>query len=183
MNERFGGFGALRALADAAAQAGVPPQIIQGAMQNAPEPNFIDPRSMAMDMQWYIGSVATLAPLATLQTTINIDAGTDFYWFATTSWADIGVAAQTESSIVIPLVNVVVTDTGSARQLMNAPVPLPLISGPGERPYRLPRPRLFKANSNISLSFTSYVTTGTTYSNVYMVFHGFRTQPNAGLPF
>lgn len=141
--------------------------------------NFLDPRIDGIDLTYYQTLVSNLAPAANAPSQINIDAGTDFYWVATTYQADVGEAAQTESSIVIPLVTVIITDTGSQRQLMNAAVPLPCIAGPGERPYRNILPRLFRANSIITFNWTSYVTSGTTYGNIYLILHGFRLPPNS----
>lgn len=141
--------------------------------------NFLDPRIDGIDLTYYQTVVSALAPAANAPSQINIDAGTDFYWVATTYQADIAVGAQTESSIVIPLVTVIITDTGSQRQLMNAAVPLPCIAGPGERPYRNILPRLFRANSIITFNWTSYVAGGTTYGNIYLILHGFRLPPNS----
>jgi len=86
-------------------------------------------------------------------------------------------AATDEGTIIIPLVTVVITDTGSQRQLMNAVVPLPCIAGPGERPYRLILPRLFRANSIITFNWNNY-SASTTYTNLYLIMHGFRLPPN-----
>ena len=143
--------------------------------------NFLDPRIDAIDLTYYQTVVSALAPSTSAPTQINIDAGTDFCWVATTFQADIGEAAQLESTVVIPLVTVIITDTGSQRQLMNAAVPISCIAGPGERPYRLILPRLFRANSIITFNWTSYVTSGTTYGNIYLIMHGFRLPP--GSPF
>ncbi len=156
--------------------AGPPP--MQNVLPRGIGKNFLDPRLDAIDLTYYQTVVSALAPAASLPSQINIDAGTDFYWVATTFQADIGVAAQTESSVVIPLVTVIITDTGSQRQLMNAAVPISCIAGPGERPYRLILPRLFRANSIITFNWTSYVAGGTTYGNIYLILHGFRLPPN-----
>jgi hypothetical protein len=141
--------------------------------------NFLDPRIDGIDLTFYQTLVTALAPATSAPSQINIDAGTDFYWVATTYQADIAGAAQEESTIVQPLVTVVITDTGSQRQLMNAAVPITAIAGPGERPYRLILPRLFRANSIIQFNWTSYVAVGTTYANLYMILHGFRLPPNS----
>ena len=138
--------------------------------------NFLDPRLDAIDLTYYQTLVSALAPAASLPSQINIDAGTDFYWVATTYQADIAAAAQEESTIVIPLVTVIITDTGSQRQLMNAAVPITTIGGPGERPYRLILPRLFRANSIITFNWTNY-SAASTY-NIYCILHGFRLPPN-----
>jgi hypothetical protein len=139
--------------------------------------NFLDPRIDGIDLTFYETTVASLAPAATTPSQINIDAGTDFYWVATTYQTDLAGVATTESGIIIPLVTVVITDTGAQRQLMNAPLPMPCIAGPGERPYRLILPRLFRANSIVQFNWTSYAA-AVTYTNLYLVMHGFRLPPN-----
>jgi hypothetical protein len=139
--------------------------------------NFLDPRLDAIDLTYYQTVVLALASGTSAPSQINIDAGTDFYWVATTYQTDLAGAAQLESTIVIPLVTVVITDTGSQRQLMNAAVPLPCIAGPGERPYRLILPRLFRANSIITFNWTNY-SAATEYDNLYLILHGFRLPPN-----
>lgn len=139
--------------------------------------NFLDPRIDAIDITFYQTLVSALAPAASIPTQINIDAGTDFYWFATSYQADVAAAAQTEANWIIPLVTTVITDTGSQRQLMNAPVPISTIAGGGERPYRLILPRLFRANSIITFNWTNY-SNNQTY-NLYLTMHGFRLPPNS----
>lgn len=149
--------------------------------------NIFDPRSDGSDYYWYVANptqagVSPLVPGATGNTSIQIDAGTDFYWIATTIQADLQGGALTESTDIIPLVTLLINDTGTSRNLMNAPVPIGSLSGDGKRPYRLVRPRLFRANSIINLTFTSYVAAGTTYTNLYLTLHGYRrlvTPPNA----
>lgn len=138
-------------------------------------PNIFDPRTDGSDYYWYVTNIAAaLAPAAVTNTSIQIDAGTDFYWIASTYQADLAGAALTESGNIIPLVTVLITDTGSSRNLMNSAVPLPQLAGDGKRPYRLIRPRLFRANSVINFTWTSYVAAGTTYSNLYFTMHGYR---------
>ena len=137
--------------------------------------NFLDPRLDAIDLTFYETTFAALAAGASTPSQINIDAGTDFYWVASTYMVDTGSNPE-ESTFEIPQLNVVITDTGSQRQLMNAPLPLPCIAGPGERPYRLILPRLFRANSIIQFNWTNYGATA--YDNLYFVMHGFRLPPN-----
>lgn len=149
---------------------------------NMSAPNIFDPRTDGSDYYWYVANVPNLAPGATGNQAIQIDAGTDFYWIATTIQADIGAGALEESTDIIPLVTILINDTGTSRNLMNAPVPLGSICGDGKRPYRLVRPRLFRANSIINLTMVSYVAAGTTYGNLYLTLHGYRrlvTPPNS----
>jgi hypothetical protein len=149
---------------------------------NMMAPNIFDPRTDGSDYYWYVTNPNAIAPAATANASIQIDAGTDFYWIATTIQADLQGGALTESTNIIPLVTVLINDTGTSRNLMNAPVPVPNIVGDGKRPYRLVRPRLFRANSIIGFTFTGYQAAGTTYTNLFFVLHGYRrlvTPPNA----
>ena len=137
-------------------------------------PNIFDPRTDGSDYYWYVTNFgASLAAAAVTQTSIQIDAGTDFYWIGSTYQIDIAGASLTESSNIIPLLTVLINDTGTARNLMNAALPLPAIAGDGKRPYRLVRPRLVRANSVISFTWTNY-SSGTTYTDVYFTMHGYR---------
>ena len=141
---------------------------------------YLDPKVDAIDFTFYqtnVQGLVSTSPNGTSQ--IQIDAGTDFYWVASSYQADVGGAAQTESGVVIPLVTVVINDTASQRQLMNNPVPLSAIAGPGERPYRLLLPRLFRAQAVIQFTWASYVAAGTTYANIYFIMHGFRLPAGA----
>lgn len=164
-------------------QTAMAPGPASAPRNNMMPPSIFDPRTDGSDYYWYgTNVVGGLAPAATGNSSIQIDAGTDFYWIGTTIQADITGAALEESTDIIPLVTVLINDTGTSRNLMNAPIPLGSICGDGKRPYRLVRPRLFRANSIINFTFTSYVAAGTTYSNLYLTFHGYRrlvTPPNS----
>lgn len=108
-------------------------------------------------------------------TQIPIDAGSDFYLTAITSLATDAAAttAPTEATNILPLVTILITDSGSNRQLMQNPVPIPLITGDGEWPHRLIHPRLWLRNSNIQLQILSY-DPNVTYDTLYLNFEGFR---------
>ena len=115
-----------------------------------------------------------LADNATPSTNIQIDAGSDFYLTAITYFAvvDSATAGVSVSSQPVPAVTVLLTDTGSNRQLMNNPAPLASIAGDGNHPHRLIHPRLFLRNSNIQIVLRSY--DATTYSELWINFEGFR---------
>jgi len=91
---------------------------------------------------------------ATQLNNITIQADSDFVWEKLTYFADTG-AALTEATRVIPLVTLMITDTGSGRQMFNQPVSLNAIAGPGGLPYILSRPKLFDANSTIQISLVN----------------------------
>lgn len=139
--------------------------------------NFFDPQADGSDVMYYATNAQGLASTnPSVNTLIQIDSGVDFYWVASTYQADIAGAIQTESSAVVPLVNVLINDTGSRKNLQNIAFPISSIAGPGERPYRLIRPRLFRASSTINFTWTSIVAAGTTYANLFFVMHGY-TRP------
>ena len=89
-------------------------------------------RIPAKPKDWFSYPVAFTAvgETSTLTGTVNIDAGSDFYMTALTQFSivDGATAVLTAQSVVIPTVKLLITDTGSNRQLMNAPVPLSLIA-------------------------------------------------------
>lgn len=118
----------------------------------------------------YQASFATLAAGASASTSITVQSEADFLLQKLTYSADISAAAQTDSSRVIPLITVLITDSGTKRQLMNAAVPIPSMFGTGEIPFLLPQPKLFKARSSILIQVTNYAA-ATTY-NLYLSFIG-----------
>ena len=147
-----------------------PPRAQEGAVQT------FNPRENGTDYFWYTHTaISTLSSLAVTATAfINLDADSDFYCVALSYAASIADAALTESSNVLPLVRLQITDTGSGKALMNSPLALYALMGDGKRPYRLVRPRVFLANATIQLSFTSFVAAGTTYTDLQVVFHGYK---------
>lgn len=140
--------------------------------------SFLSPSANQIDITFY-GTSITLTAGQSLPSQINIDAGTDFYWFASSFQANIAGSAYdaTSHQIVCPLIDVVITDTGSQRNLMNTPIPITTIAGTGQLPYRLLLPRLFKANSIVQFSWTSFEATLT--DSLDFVMHGFRLPPGA----
>lgn len=167
---------------------GYRPQLQQRNMQNAPAagggvgptsrsaPPVFNPRETGSDYFWYTHTpIQTLSSAATTASAfINLDADSEFYCVALTYAASIGDAVLTESTNVLPLVYVQITDTGSGKSLMNAPVALYSLMGDGKRPYRLVRPRTFQPNGTIQLAFTAFITAGTTYSDLAVTFHGYK---------
>lgn len=133
------------------------------------------------DIQWLTANVTGLVSTAPNgSSTIQVDNGYDFYWYAMSHLADSAGVAQfltggsTTGGIPNPLVTVLINDSSANRNLQNVATPLPMISGSGELPYRLIRPRLFPANTVISFTWVAYVASGTTYTNLYHTLHGYR---------
>lgn len=86
----------------------------------------------------------------------TIQADSDFRWEKATYFADIAAAGQTDSSRVVPLVTVLVTDTGSGRQLMDGAVPIPVLFGTGQIPFILHHPKVFGARATVSVTLTNF---------------------------
>ena len=166
LDPRLAGFGDTSTPGSSAAQPGTLPMIPQD------DTDFFDPMLDGADIMYYACNLQGLAPAASGTTTIQIDSGVDFYWVAATYQADLAGALQTESSLVIPLVNVLINDTGSRKNLQNTPIPISSIAGFGERPYRLIRPRVFRASSTINFTWTS-ISAAQTYTNLFFVMHGY----------
>lgn len=152
-------------------------QAVAAAMQptGAPSPVWL-PGITPDDIQFLSANVTGLASTAPNGSSqIQIDNGYDFYWYAFTQQTDLAGAAQLEGqSVPNPLVTVLINDSSANRNLSNVALPLPTICGTGQLPYRTIRPRLFPANTVISFTWVSYVASGTTYSNIYHVLHGYR---------
>jgi len=113
-----------------------------------------------------------LAPAAQATTEIKIESDSDFFVYKLAYTADLAAAGQTDSSRVIPLITVLITDGGSDRQLMRAPIPVPSIFGTGQIPFILPDPHRFKASSTISIAVTNYDAANT--YNLYLDLIGFK---------
>lgn len=86
----------------------------------------------------------------------QIEADSYFYLNALSYQADEALANLTDSTNIVPLVTVVIFDSGSGRQLMANPVPLNCIAGYNGAPYRLPKPRRFAPTAQITVTFVNY---------------------------
>ena len=126
-------------------------QIYSGNAQMGQIPNY-----MARDFFVYEIDFAALAPAASSTSSFSIQADSDFLWTSGTFFADIAAAAQTDSTRVIPLISLLITDTGSGRQLMNTAVPIVSLFGNGQLPFVLPRQRLFRPNSNVTITANNF---------------------------
>lgn len=127
---------------------------------------------MAKDFFVYqIGFTAALAPAGTASSQVTLDADSDFLWQKFTGYAQVASDGMTASSLVVPGVSVVITDTASGRQLMNAAVPLPALMGTGPLPFILPTPKIFQSRGTITVNITN-ITDNTTYSELFLDFVG-----------
>ena len=126
---------------------------------------------IASEFYTYAVSFVDLANGTDASDIINIEADSYFKAQKLTYFADLSAgAAITESARVLPLVSILITDTGSGRQLSNTSIPIPALFGTGELPFILPTPKVFKPRSAVSFKVSNY-SAGTTY-DLYLNLHG-----------
>ncbi len=127
---------------------------------------------------WYNYPITfTSVAQTTPQTTnIAIDAGSDFFLTAITydAYLAASTTALTTSTVIIPGITMLLTDSGSNRQLMQNPVPLSQIGGNGPWPHRMIHPRLFVRNSNIQVAVVRYDAATGDWDTLRINFEGFR---------
>lgn len=130
------------------------------------------------DQFFYPVGFTNLAPAGVANVSLQISADSNFYCNAFTyqAWNHASVTALTEATNPIPSVTVLITDTGSSRQLMQGAVPITTIAGDGKRPYRLTRPRLFQRTTSINFQFTNIDSALTL--DLTLVLHGFKVYSN-----
>lgn len=133
-------------------------------------------------LKFYTYTVTSLALAAAgiANPSLQIEANSDFWLHKMTYFADIAAAAQTQSTQVIPLVTILINDTGTGENLMNAAVPINSIMGMGgSLPFILPYPRKIAANSTLQITLTNF-SAATTY-NLRLAFIGVKDYPFGGL--
>ena len=89
------------------------------------------------------GAIGSIASLATVTQNLNFQA--DFYfelWKISYIAILHGVTAPQPDNVMCE-VTVFISDAGSGKQLMFAPVPLSTIAGPGREPFLVPGKRIF----------------------------------------
>jgi hypothetical protein len=152
------------AVANAIAAGGQVPGNAGGAMV----------QGKGIDFKYSTPLISSLANGASTTVTIQYDQNSTFNWLRTTFACDLTGAAETADSLQMPLVTVNITDQGSGMSFMNAPIPLYNIAGAnGSLPYVLPTPQLIQPNASFIYAFANY-SAATTYTNLRLVFHGYR---------
>lgn len=130
---------------------------VRTAVKSSYDPEQVD--FQRRDFYVYEAQTTAGTPLAagaTQNDVINIEADSDFILQKLAYQCDIAAAAFTDSTRPIPNVTVQLVDTGSGRQLMQNPIPIPSIFGTGELPQVLTNPRKFLRNSTIQVAFTNF---------------------------
>ena len=112
----------------------------------------------------------TLAAGGTSTNNLTTQAQANFVAQKLTMFADVAGAAQTDSSRVLPLCTIQMTDASGNNYFQEA-TPLPCIFGSAELPYFLTTPITVQARSNLIITLANY-SAATTYANVYLFFWG-----------
>lgn len=143
-------------------QAGAAPPLTAG----------VTPEVIAEDFFVYNTQFEDLASGASASNFIQIEADSDFlvqkFTYASFVLDNSTIEWQEQD---IPLVTIVIIDTGSGRQLMNNPVPLTALFGDGRLPFILPTPKLFVKNSRIQVNLFNF-NTSDAYGDIWINFLG-----------
>jgi hypothetical protein len=148
-------------------------------------PNQPPPGNFANDFFVYEAETAVgLAGGLSIPLSIVIQADSYFKLIKLAQFSDIALAVQTESTRVIPLVNIQIQDTGSGRNLFSAPTAMGMIFGDGRLPFILPIVRVFQPSATVAITLTN-LTAATTY-NIRIALIGIKSfrlgQQQAGPP-
>jgi hypothetical protein len=174
---RYGGFG--DASSNSNATAPVPPGVNAGQPVYAPGqiPDYAGGNAISGKGIFFTYQTPNIASLANGASSgnqiIQFDNNSTFLWLRATVVADIAGAVQTNSTEVIPLCTIQITDTGNGMSFMNAPIPLAAIAGEARLPFILPVPQFIQPNASYSFNFTNY-SAATTYANLRYQLIGFR---------
>lgn len=147
-------------------------------MRNQPQKPRISPQAtppganFVREFYTYQEDFSALAASTSAIANVNIQSDSDFVLQKLMYFADIAAAAQLSNSKVVPLCTIVITDSGSGRQLMESAVPIPSLFGSGDLPFILPTPRLFQARSTITITIANF-SAATTY-NVRLSLCGYK---------
>lgn len=118
----------------------------------------------------YVASFGNIAGAVTSTVNIQIQADSNFECVEITASGILHALLGVAGTPIVPNnflpYTINISDSGSGRSLMSAPVPLNSIAGTGQFPFILPVPRIFMALSNIQVTLTGQDTT--TYDLVFV---------------
>ena len=107
-------------------------------------------RKIRLDQFVYRVRFTTFLANATNTQTIAIQSDSDFLWVATS----LIVMTAVNTPDITPDMEMSVIDSGSGRQLQDAPVHVLNITGNGQWPFVLPEPKVFVGNGSIQVTVT-----------------------------
>lgn len=132
--------------------------------------NEMGPGEVARDSFTYPLEFMDLQPGETQTKTFTIQADSAFFVHNQVQFTDTG-SPQDASSREIPVCKIMITDTGTGRQLYAEAVSLASQFGTAELPYILPRPKYFLSRATVEVSITN-ISSGTTYPRIMLAFNG-----------
>ncbi len=137
-------------------------------------PNILlDQKRNLLQIQPFIHSInfASLAAGASASGSFTTQNDSDFIIMKTTFYASLAVAtALTESTRILPLATVLLTDSGSGRNLQAEATQINALFGNANLPYIWPMPYKVNGNSTVTAALANYAT-GEAYV-VRLQFHG-----------
>ena len=92
----------------------------------------------------------------------NVEADADFKLDMLTQFSTDAAGLQTDATRILPIVEVLLTDTGSGRNFMDTAQPINNLFGTAEDPFVLPKPKIFPARSTVLVEATN-LSVATTY--------------------
>lgn len=139
---------------------------LSGHMGNLSEQNLNQNAQYDRDWFSYPFNIGTIAATGVVNQTIQIQADSAFDLMQITAQGNLNGASEPWPSNVILPFTIMLTDTGTGRNLMNTPVPINMIAGRGELPFILPQNRIFAPKATIQIQCTGYG--GGTYNNIFV---------------
>lgn len=119
------------------------------------------------EMFWYNATFSALAAAASSTAQVQIQADADFIILKQTRFV---TNDADESVVTAPLATVLLTDTGSGRQMMDSAVHIENLFGTAQFPYILPQSKRLAANSTFQVQVTSLAPSIT--MNIWINFAG-----------
>lgn len=132
-------------------------------------------RYMAQEFTYAIVFNSLTGQFGQRQGQIQVQADSAFVVLAQTFsfWdEDANVFALPRDQLVVPDISVLITNTGSGRQLMNTPVRIEEKFGTAQLPYILPSPQFFQPNAAMQVAIFSQKNFGGDSYSLALSFHG-----------
>lgn len=149
---------------------GEAPGLGQVAQAGTVSPAPLTPRVIAEDFYTYGIQFQNLNSGDTDTGFIQIEADSDFLIQKLAYFSNFDDSQVTVFTQDVPLVTILIVDTGSGRQIMNIPIPIGALFGDGRLPYILPTPKLFTKNSRINVTLFNFGAED--YEDIWINFEG-----------
>lgn len=137
------------------------------------KPTYDWQQDVEFDVFWLV--FPTFGPFTAglnISASVNVPNDADFECRRISYHFDLAAAALTVATAFVPNITLLLTDSGSGRNLMNAAAPLASIAYPeGQPPQDLAWPKIFTRNSTITASLTNFDVAQTT-GNVRLTLGG-----------